>query len=92
MAAQSAPVKAINLKDLNALIPVWLDKKLCEKTPDGRIVVDGKKVGIGKVLSSGSLTFDVEFKNIVLSEKAKAKIEGDEFETESEKTQSEDSK
>lgn len=84
MATKSDPLKAINLKDLNALIPVWLSKKMCEKDSDGKIIIDGDKVGIGKVLSAGTLDFEVELKNIVLSEKAKQKIEGIEFDAQNE--------
>ena len=80
MARKTKPLTAINLSALNALIPVWLEKKRCEKTKDGVIAVDGQKVGIGKILGAGKLDFEVEFKNVSFSEKARAKIEGDEFE------------
>ncbi len=79
---KSRPAKAINFKTLNALIPKWLSAGLCEKTSEDKIVLDGRKIGVDKILGSGKLDFDVEFKNVALSQKAKNKLEGIEFETE----------
>ncbi|MBU0636314.1 uL15 family ribosomal protein [Candidatus Micrarchaeota archaeon] len=68
------PEKAINLGKLNELIPGWLERKKCEKNAQGQIVLNGKKIGITKVLGGGSLSFKVVFQNIVLSKKAQEKI------------------
>lgn len=68
------PEKAVNLRDLNFLIPVWLERKKCEKDSKNQIILDGKKIGITKVLGQGNLSFKVVFKNIALSKKAMEKI------------------
>jgi large subunit ribosomal protein L15 len=74
--------KAINLGDLDALIPQWLEQKKCEKDSENRIVLDGKKIGVTKILSAGTTRHELVLKNISLSKKAEEKTKKgeDEFE------------
>lgn len=70
--------KAVNLGDLNALIPQWLEQKKCEKDPQNRVVLDGKKIGITKLLGAGNVSYELVLKNISLSKKAKEKMKKEE--------------
>lgn len=74
------PEKAVNFSDLNRLIPVWLEQKRCEKDAEGRIVLDGERVGITKILGKGELDFELVLKNIQYSKKAEEKLLGADFE------------
>ncbi len=78
---QSPKPNAINLRDLDVLLPQWIEEKLVEKNKDGQFVVDGKKVGIQKILGSGQIENEYVFVNIKLTKKATDKIEGTEFES-----------
>ena len=66
-------LKAINLDDLNAIIDQWIQSKAAEKSGN-KIVVDGKKMKIDKLLSRGELKHAVLVKNLKVSEKAIEKI------------------
>ncbi|MBS3062099.1 MAG: uL15 family ribosomal protein [Candidatus Diapherotrites archaeon] len=81
MARKSIKPIAVNLRELDALIPMWIEQKLVEKNKDGQFVIDGKKVGIQKVLGGGDTELDVVFVNIKLTKKASDKVEGTEFES-----------
>lgn len=74
------PEKVLNLGDLDALIPQWLAQKKCEKDSENKIVLDGKKIGITKLLGSGNTAYELVLKNISLSKKAEEKMVQEEFE------------
>jgi large subunit ribosomal protein L15 len=83
MKGKKEPEKAINIGSLDALIPGWLEQKKCEKNGENRVVLDGKRIGITKILGSGTTRFELELKNIALSRKAEEKLKKteEEFET-----------
>ncbi|MDO8624684.1 MAG: uL15 family ribosomal protein [Candidatus Diapherotrites archaeon] len=85
MKRSTARVTAINLRELDALLPVWIAQKLVEKNESDQFVVDGHKVGIDKVLGTGNTRFEVVLVNITMSKRASDKLEGTEFGSEEKK-------
>ncbi|MFH1257200.1 MAG: uL15m family ribosomal protein [Candidatus Diapherotrites archaeon] len=65
--------KAINLDDLQKNLAKWIGEKKVEKA-SGTIEFDGKKVGIAKILSRGSISEKISFKNVSFSENARQKV------------------
>ena len=49
--------KALNLADFVRLLPKWIAEKRAERR-GGQVLVDGKKVGIGKILGRGAPACD----------------------------------
>jgi len=86
MKPKQAADKVINIGDLDALIPHWLEQKKCEKDAENRVVLDGKKIGITKILGAGTTQYELVLKNISSSKKAGEKLKKaeDEFEPEEE--------
>ena len=66
--------EAINLGQLNELLPRFLVEQKAEKKGN-MIVVDGKKMGIAKLLGAGKIEEKVLVRNVSLSGRAKEKIE-----------------
>jgi large subunit ribosomal protein L15 len=66
--------KALNLTQLAEHLPMWIKQGKVSQT-DGMWVVEGKKVGIGKILGGGDAPADLFIKKIKVSEKARQKIE-----------------
>ena len=64
----------VNLDDLARLIPSWEKENKVERKGKA-IILDGKKIGIGKILGRGSIEFPVFLKNIKASAKTVEKIE-----------------
>ena len=78
---RKTPVQnALNLKDLDQLLPNWIALKLVEKNAQGQYVIDGKKLGIDKVLGGGETEHEYLFVNVRVSKAANDKLEGTEFE------------
>src|SRR3989338_6647068 len=65
--------KALNLADFVRLLPKWIAEKRAERRC-GQVLVDGKKVGIGKMLGRGAVAEKLVLSNIAVSEGAKEKI------------------
>lgn len=65
--------KSINLSWLEQKIVQLKEKKLVTEKK-GVLVIDGKKIGISKILGKGSISFKAVFKNIAFSKKAKEKL------------------
>lgn len=65
--------EAINLDDLQRNLQKWLAEKKVEKQATG-YVIDGRKLGFGKILSRGFVKEKLVLKNLDVSEKAKGKI------------------
>lgn len=78
--------KVINLKDLDSLIPKWLLEKKCEKDAQNRIVLDGLRIGITKLLGGGETDFELVLKNISVSKNAAEKLDLPAAQTETKKT------
>lgn len=66
--------RAINLDELNKEIEVWVREKKVEKEK-GLLIIDGKKLGLEKILSVGNIDEKVLIRNLPVSKKAKEKIE-----------------
>ncbi len=66
--------KAINLAEFLRLIPQWLSEKKAEKKGE-KIVVDGYKVGYGKILGRGNVEQALVLSNLAVSKGAREKIE-----------------
>ena len=69
----SRKLKAINLDDLNREIEKMVENKTVQKLGE-KIMVDGKKLNIDKLLGRGELKYPVIVKNMTLSERAMEKI------------------
>ncbi len=65
--------KALNLSELETELPGLLEKKKAVEK-GGKVFLDGKTAGIGKILSRGSIKYKLSLKNIKASEKAAEKI------------------
>lgn len=63
----------VNLEQLQLMLPRWGKGKVEKK--ENSFVVDGKKAGIGKVLSRGEISEKIVLKNARASKRAKEKIE-----------------
>ncbi|MEK6902149.1 MAG: uL15 family ribosomal protein [archaeon] len=73
--------KALNVGQVSDQLNEWM--RLGKVTQeDGMWVVDGKKVGIAKILGAGEATKGLYIQNIKVSEKARQKIEEAEGEIE----------
>ena len=82
--------KAMNLYEIEERKEELLKKGLLEKEGE-KIIIDGKKLGIAKVLGLGSLSFEAEFRNVKLSKKTRKKTALEEEDLEFEKvTETED--
>jgi len=66
--------KAINIYSLNKIVEGLLMQKNCEKS-EGMVVVDGRKIGVGKILGTGKAAGKVLLRNIRVSKKAGESIE-----------------
>ncbi|MEK6970546.1 MAG: uL15m family ribosomal protein [archaeon] len=66
--------KALNLEQVSEHLAEWIRKGKVIQT-DGMWILDGKKVGIGKILGSGTAPSDLRIKRIMVTEKARQKIE-----------------
>jgi len=66
--------EAINLNELNGLIPLLLEKKQAVKEGE-KIIIEGKNAGFSKVLGRGKIDFAIELKGIKASKKARKEIE-----------------
>jgi large subunit ribosomal protein L15 len=66
--------KALNLTQIAEHLEEWTKNGKIEQT-NGMWVLDGKKIGIAKILGSGSAPSDLLIKQIKVSEKARQKIE-----------------
>lgn len=64
---------ALNLEEFNSCLNEWLEKKLVEKTALG-FEIDGKKIGVGKILGRGIANSKLLLKNIAVSASAAEKI------------------
>jgi ribosomal protein L15 len=76
---------AINLRELDALLPKWVAEKKVTKNEQGQFVIDGHVVGIDKLLGTGETENDIILVNIKMSKRAQDKLEGTEFESEGDK-------
>ncbi|MBI4043796.1 MAG: uL15 family ribosomal protein [Candidatus Diapherotrites archaeon] len=65
--------KTLDLDDVSRLVQEWTDSKTAEKV-EGRTLVDGVKLGVHKILGSGSIQVPVHVRNMQVSSKAKKKI------------------
>ena len=65
---------SLNIENVIAMLPLWEKEGKVEKN-GGVFVLDGKKVGIGKILGRGQIGFPLYLKNIKASSQALAKIE-----------------
>ncbi len=66
--------EVLTIEQFSRKLPQWLEEK--KVAMQGKhVVVDGKAVGLKKLLSQGTISTAVQLKNIQLSEKAKQKIE-----------------
>ena len=66
--------KALNLGELERLLPEWVEKKIVEKK-EGLYFVDGLKTKTAKILSRGEIKSRIAVRNAKVSKKARAKIE-----------------
>ncbi len=66
--------KAVNLEELQTLIPEWEKEKKVERKGN-TVIIDGKISGVGKILGKGSIDFPLFLKKIKASAKAAKKIE-----------------
>lgn len=66
--------KALNLTQISEHMAEWMKKGKVEQA-DGMFVLDGTKVGIGKILGGGEAPSDLLIKNVKVTEKARQKIE-----------------
>ena len=67
-------VLAINLSDLSQKLPKLLENNRVEKEGDA-FVIDGNKIGYGKILGRGSLKEKIVVRNMEVSKKAAEIIE-----------------
>ncbi len=67
--------EVMNVEHLDDKANIWIEKKLVE-SHNGFFVVDGKKVGLQKILGKGAVTKKFLLKNLAVSEKAREKIIG----------------
>lgn len=66
--------KALNVGQLVAHLPEWKKQgKVTEE--DGMMIIDGRKVGVAKLLGSGDVTQELFIRHMRVSEKARQKIE-----------------
>ena len=63
----------ITIADLEAGIPKWEKKGLLQKQ-DSYLVIDGKKLGITKIIGTGTLNQKLLVQNIAITEKAAQKV------------------
>ncbi|MDO8538238.1 MAG: uL15m family ribosomal protein [archaeon] len=66
--------KAINLGDLNELLPQFLEKQQAIKK-ENRILIDSQSFPYNKILGKGNTRIAIEVKGITVTENAKKKIE-----------------
>ena len=66
--------KAINLGDLNELLPKFLEKQQVIKK-ENKIFIDSQNFPYNKILGKGTTTTAMEIKGISVTENAKKKIE-----------------
>ncbi len=71
---EGAEVRAINISDLNEIVKKMIQSNTAV-TENGKIVVDLSKMGINKLLGSGSIEFPVKVLVSSYSKKAKEKVE-----------------
>ncbi|MDK6027937.1 uL15 family ribosomal protein [Ignisphaera sp. 4213-co] len=71
---ESVKVRAINISDLNEIVKKMIQSNTAV-TENGKIVVDLSKMGINKLLGSGSIEFPVKVLVSSYSKKAKEKVE-----------------
>ncbi|MFH0970609.1 MAG: uL15 family ribosomal protein [Candidatus Diapherotrites archaeon] len=72
---------AINVSQLASYLPKWADQgKIVQE--DGLWIIDGRKVGVSKLLGSGIVPENLYIRHIKVSEKARQKIEEAEGEIE----------
>jgi large subunit ribosomal protein L15 len=75
--------KALNLEQVMQELPKWKRAgKVVQE--EGKWVIDGERLKIGKVLGSGSVSANLLFRNLSVTEKAREKIESAKSEVESE--------
>ncbi|HKZ49752.1 MAG TPA: uL15m family ribosomal protein [Candidatus Nanoarchaeia archaeon] len=68
--------KVISLREMEEFMPKWLVEKKAEKSSDGTIVLDLKKLGYTKLLSEGTVTRKMQITCASCSAKVKGKVEG----------------
>lgn len=73
---------ALSLMELEASIPAWEAEKKVAKEK-GMVVIDGRQLGIGKILGKGEVGIKLAVRNAKVSKKARESIEaaGGEVET-----------
>ncbi|MDP2666740.1 MAG: uL15m family ribosomal protein [Candidatus Diapherotrites archaeon] len=67
--------KALNVGQVAAALPGWKEKGWV-KEEEGMLIVDGRRVGISKLLGGGEIGIPIYVQHIRVSEKARTKIEG----------------
>lgn len=65
---------AMNLSQIELMVPVWMaEKKISEKA--GQVELDGKKIGIDKILGVGTATRAYHVSNMTVAKNALEKIQ-----------------
>jgi large subunit ribosomal protein L15 len=67
--------KALNITQLSENLPAWMKQGKVTQENGGLWVVDGRKVGVYKILGAGEAPKDLFIRHIKVSEKARQKIE-----------------